>query len=157
VCLLDECKIPEMPIFFSSNDELPDFEEFIELHENFEYEQWDIFDDSKTKMGFDSEKEEADTINKLLGYANLIQGGMLLECELTTSGINTGTADGYSNVSEQQKANLEKWQLLFQLDSIETENYEMLWGDVGRIYFYIKTDDLKALNFDNCWLILQCY
>jgi len=47
--------------------------------------------------------------------------------------------------------------LLFQLDSIMTKDYEMLWGDSGRIYFYVNSDDLANLNFDNCWLFLQCY
>ena len=32
----------------------------------------------------------------------------------------------------------------------------MPWGNVGRIYYYINIDDMKTLNFDNCWLILQC-
>ena len=106
---------------------------------------------------FDTEEEEQGEINKLFGYANIIQNGMLLECELAASGVNVGSSDGYKNVSAQQKENSKKWQLLFQLDSIQTEKYEMLWGDVGRIYYYINIDDLKMLNFDNCWLILQCY
>jgi len=82
---------------------------------------------------------------------------MLLDCELTTSGTNTGGSEGYANVTAQQKANCTKWQLLFQLDSIQADGYEMLWGDGGRLYFYINTDDLVQLNFDKCWLNLQCY
>lgn len=157
--LLDEYKIPEMSISFSSAKELPDFEEFTEWYDGFEYEQWDEYDETKFEMGFESElgTEEDEKLNKLLGYADLIQGGPLLQCELTTNGINTGTIDGYSKISAQQKENSKKWCLLFQLDSIETGNYEMLWGDVGRIYYYINTDDLVKMNFDNCWLILQCY
>jgi uncharacterized protein YwqG len=152
--LLEEYKIPEMTITFSSENELPDYEEFVEWHEGFDYKQWDEYDKAKSKLILESDEE---TVSKLLGYANLIQGGMLLQCELTTSGINTGNSDGYSNVSAQQKEDSTKWQLLFQLDSIQTDKYEMLWGDVGRIYFYIEIDDLKALNFENSWLILQCY
>ena len=158
--LLDEYKVPEMPISFSSINELPAFEEFIEWHEGFEYSQWDDYDRAKITMGFksefDTEEEEEEGINKLLGYADIVQNGMLLQCELTTSGFNTGSPDGYDSVSEQQKEDSKKWQLLLQLDSIQTEKYEMLWGDVGRIYFYINTDALKVLNFESCWLILQC-
>ena len=156
--LLDEFRIPEMPITYSSKDELPDFEEFIEWHDGFgdDMDYWDQYDELKIEMGFESEDDE-EAINKLLGYANLIQSGMLLECELTTSGKNTGGPEGYANVTDQQKENCKKWQLLFQLDSMQIEDYEMMWGDVGRLYFYIKADDLAQLNFDDCWLIQQCY
>lgn len=152
--LLDEYKIPEMPISFSSKNELPAFEEFIECYDGFEYNQRNNYNEVKVEMGFDSEKGK---ISKLLGYSDLVQGGMLLQCELTTNGINTGSPKGYSKISAKRKENAKRWQLLFQLDSIETTNYEMLWGDVGRIYYYINVDDLVKMNFENCWLILQCY
>jgi len=149
--LLEEYKIPEIAIIFSSKTELPDFEEFMEHHNRFEYNQWEDYEKAKYSILPESDEEK---ITKLLGYANPIQGGMLLQCELTANGIYTGI--GYSNVSIRQKENSTKWLLLFQLDSIQTKTYEMLWGDVGRIYFYIKSDDLKEINFDNTWLILQC-
>jgi len=156
--LPDEFRIPEMPITYSSKDELPDVEEFIEWHEEFgdDTDCWDQYDELIAEMGFDSEDDEEE-INKLLGYANIIQNGMLLECELTTSGLNTGGPEGYANVTALQKENSKKWQLLFQLDSMQVDGYEMMWGDGGRLYFYIKADDLAQLDFDNCWLILQCY
>ncbi|UDQ99492.1 DUF1963 domain-containing protein [Lentisphaerota bacterium WC36G] len=33
----------------------------------------------------------------------------------------------------------------------------MCWGDSGMIYFWIRKQDLKARNFENVWLHLQCY
>lgn len=153
--LAEEFKIPEISIKFSAQNELPDFEEFIEWHDEFEYDQWDAYDTAKNNLI--PVASDGDNINKLLGYANLIQSGMLLSCEETTNGVNTGEAPDISEDKlRQYKANCTKWQLLFQLDSIHTESYEMLWGDVGRIYFYIKTEDLMKQNFDNCWLQLQC-
>ena len=156
--LADEYIIPEMPMTFSSKDELPDFEEFIEWHDRFGGKKkfWNQYDAEKSKI-VEMLEDDDEAVSKLLGYANLIQNGMLLDCELTTSGTNTGGPKGYTNVTTQQKANCTKWQLLFQLDSIQADGYEMLWGDGGRLYFYINTDDLTQLNFDNCWLILQCY
>lgn len=165
--LIEEYKLPEMPITFSAKSELPDFEEFMEWHyDTYDYKQIDSYDQAKIKMGFDSEfdseEQEAGKINKLLGYANLIQSGMLLECEATTSGIELySEKGGYSKkltkdaLCELKKA-CTKWRLLFQLESIYTKDYEMLWGDCGRLYFYISIDDLKKQNFDDCWLILQC-
>jgi uncharacterized protein YwqG len=32
----------------------------------------------------------------------------------------------------------------------------MMWGDAGRIYFWIRREDLLARDFDRSWLILQC-
>jgi len=160
--LPDAFKFPEMPIEFSNKRELPDFEEFMEWYDGVDYKACDDYDDTKVKMGFesefDTEEEQIGKVSKLLGYANLIQGGMLFECETVTNGIFNGepTAIPEKELS-RYKENCKKWQLLFQFDSIETKDYTMLWGDVGRIYFYIKRDDLAKLNFDNCWLVLQCY
>jgi hypothetical protein len=30
------------------------------------------------------------------------------------------------------------------------------WGDVGRIYYWIREQDLRSRAFDAAWLILQC-
>jgi uncharacterized protein YwqG len=32
----------------------------------------------------------------------------------------------------------------------------MMWGDVGRIYYWIKHPDLIARDWELSWLILQC-
>ena len=153
--------LPEMAISFSSVNETPDFEEFAELHDVLDklkqkarMKLWNDYDDARGLAPVEGKPDGR--INKLLGYANLVQGSMLLECELTTGDINTGDPAGYANVSAEQKENSKNWRLLFQLDSICTDEYEMLWGDMGRIYFYIKDEDLRNLNFENSWLVLQC-
>lgn len=46
--------------------------------------------------------------------------------------------------------------LFLQIDSVEDKTGMML-GDCGRIYFWIKKQDLLNKNFDNTWCILQCY
>jgi hypothetical protein len=43
----------------------------------------------------------------------------------------------------------------FQVDSHEEET-GMMWGDVGRLYFWIKEDDLASRSWDATWMILQC-
>ena len=32
----------------------------------------------------------------------------------------------------------------------------MMWGDVGRIYYWIKHSDLLRRDWDLSWLVLQC-
>ena len=152
-------RIPEAPVSFSSAIELPCFEEFIQLCDHdLIYKQWNEFDDAKVELGYEIDEDDSFEKSKLLGYADLIQGGMLLECELSTSGIYTGDAE--TKLAEEKigefRGNCKRWQLLFQLGSFDIGGYELMWGDMGRIYYYIKIDDLKNLKFDNCWLVLQC-
>ena len=169
--LNDEYKLPEMPITFSTKLELPDYEEFYEWRDeyadengNYYTKYYDKYEEAINKIGIASEYDTVENarINKLLGYANLVQSGMLLECEAATCGIELYSGKGgYSKkltkeALSQLKKDCTKWRLLFQLESITTKDYEMLWGDVGRIYYYINIEDLNKQNFDNCWLILQC-
>ena len=48
-----------------------------------------------------------------------------------------------------------QWQLLLQVDSDE-EGTGFMWGDMGRIYYWIRESDLRERRFDRSWLILQC-
>jgi uncharacterized protein YwqG len=32
----------------------------------------------------------------------------------------------------------------------------MMWGDAGKLYFWITKDDFINRNFENTWMILQC-
>jgi len=83
-------------------------------------------------------------VSKLLGFPDQIQGEMEEECDMMESGLKT----------ELNSVNPD-WVLLFQLDSVESSN--MMWGDVGRLYFWIKKEDLMNQNFDDVLMIMQCY
>lgn len=85
---------------------------------------------------------------------------MTSECELIARGY---TSDEVWNGGSFPKEELEKietaadkWTLLFQLDTVEHEGFSLMFGNYGRIYFYIRKDDLRAKRFDRIWLILQC-
>ncbi len=81
---------------------------------------------------------------------------MDLECQLVSNGIYLGDS---KYIKDPKAKELEKgrdeWVMLLQLDS--DDQTEMMWGDVGMLYFWIKKSDLASKNFDNCWMILQCY
>jgi len=32
----------------------------------------------------------------------------------------------------------------------------MMWGDVGRIYYWIRRNALATRDFDQTWLVFQC-
>ena len=152
----DEYKVKEYDLSFASKDSYPGFEE-LDCHSDVDCD-WDDYDNAVEKKGYDPECERS----KLLGYANLIQGEMLTECERTTRGLYCGDAKSYRNTTEDVKEDIDKaaadWVLLFQMASIQEDDddYELMFGDVGNLYFYIRKQDLWAKNFDRGWLVLQC-
>jgi uncharacterized protein YwqG len=94
-------------------------------------------------------------INKLLGHSDNVQGAMELECELVTNGLYCGDETGYNDPKAKVLAqNANDWTLLLQIDSVDEA--DMMWGDLGQLYFWIKKEDLKNKKFDKSWLILQC-
>lgn len=95
--------------------------------------------------------------NQIFGYANCIQGPMELECQLVTNGLYCGDSSGYEDPKiKEVESGKEDWILLLQIDS-EEENAGMMWGDSGKLYYWIKKQDLKDKNFDKSWFVLQCY
>ena len=104
---------------------------------------------------------EAEDVTKLLGHPNVIQNPMEEECERVTRGYRCGNPEDYQKVPEVEKedisAKASEWRLLFQMGTVETDDYELMFGDAGYIYFWIRQEDLLNRRFDRIWLILQCY
>ena len=100
--------------------------------------------------------ESLDSYTKLLGYPDVIQSSMEEQCAAITKGF-IGGIDSPKKYREEVIKDSKDWILLFQMDTVETSDYELMFGDSGHIYFWIKKEDLKNKNFDNIWLILQCY
>jgi len=92
----------------------------------------------------------------LFGIPTPIQNDdMEYECELVTNGLYLGDSTGYDDPKAKSlKLKKDDWILLFQIDT-DNES-QMMWGDVGMLYFWIKIEDLKNRKFDNIWMILQC-
>jgi len=49
------------------------------------------------------------------------------------------------------------WQLLLQIDSDANEHFEIMWGDVGIANFFIRPQDLQALDFSKVWFNWDCH
>ena len=78
-----------------------------------------------------------------------------MDCQFVSNGFNCGSTDPYQDPKAKELApGRSDWIMLFQLDS--DDDAAMMWGDCGKLYFWIKKDDLAAARFDNCWMILQC-
>ena len=85
---------------------------------------------------------------------------MYEECEAVTRGWRRGCPEDFAKIPEEEKADIEEksseWMLLFQMGTVETDDFEMMFGDCGHIYFWIRKSDLAARDFSKVWLILQC-
>ena len=148
-------RLPALNITAASEKSYQSGVDFMLQREDEMTERWDEFDEVQEKLGIDEEGE----ISKLLGWANPVQGNMTCECELVSRGYYLGS--GWDDVTPLDRQEAEQWSAqdwlpLFQLDSVEDGDFELMFGDCGRIYYYIRRDNLAARKFDDVWLILQC-
>ena len=154
--LAKDYAIPEIAVKFRSQISCPCFEEF-ENHSDLDCD-WNDYDDELKKLGVDTDCGAGD--HKLLGYADTIQGEMLTECERVSRGLYCGDAESYKNTPDEVKADIEKhagdWMLLLQLSTVTKGGFELMFGDCGMLYFYIRKDDLAARKFDKIHFSLQC-
>lgn len=116
---------------------------------------WDKLAEEKALLGV----EEYDECSKLLGWPDIIQNNMTSECELISHGFYLGS--GWeeipkNDIKEAEDTSIDSWRLLFQLDVVMDEDFELMFGDCGRLYFYIRKVDLQERKFDRIWLISQC-
>jgi len=96
-------------------------------------------------------------LHRLLGHPQLVQNPMELECQLASNGVYCGSPEGFQRErAKSLESGAADWRLLLQIDT-DDNGPGWMWGDGGRIYFWIKQHDLKSLRFDDAWLILQCY
>lgn len=146
--------LPEIAVEFEAKASFPDHDlVYRSSPDDFEEDDssWMIYDALVRRLGGIPEQH-----TKLLGYPQEIQGAMERDCELISRGY-----DYDSPVTGVEKLivdkNAETWKLLFQMDSIVEDDFYLEFGDGGMIYFWIKEDDLKNCNFDDAWLMFQCY
>ena len=155
--LSSEGRFSESSLVFSQKASLPDFEEYLNLttpnkkRGRSVYRSLDLYYDLLAEFGVDISDPES----KLLGYADPIQGSNLArDCALVSYGINIGGAE-YKLTSEQEQdihQQSKDWILLFQLCSTD----EMMFGDLGCVYYFIHRQDLAQRDFSKIWLRLEC-
>ena len=152
--IAEEYTVPEMAVQFTARKSYPRYEE-LEIYTDIDCE-WDDHDELLQRMGVDTESEH----HKLLGYADIIQSEMLSDCERVSRGLYCGNSESYQNTPEDEEASIQRsakdWTLLLQLSTLTKDDWELMWGDCGMLYFYIKKQDLAQKRFENAWFSLQC-
>jgi uncharacterized protein YwqG len=82
-------------------------------------------------------------MHRLLGNPQAINAGMELECQLVSHGINLGSGSGHETPrAKELEAGARDWRLLLQIDTDE-DNPGWMWGDGGRIYYWIREQELR--------------
>jgi uncharacterized protein YwqG len=149
--LAQECRFRACTVTFSSEITLPSYDSRAVERLEFVAAEQDVY----FRLP-EADRAEGGVMHRMLGHPDQIQGDMTLECQLASHGIYLGNSEGYA---DPRRASLEdgadEWQLLLQIDSDE-ENLGAMWGDCGRVYFWIRQADLRKRDFGNVWLILQC-
>ena len=140
---------------FTPSECLPDWwwmHDWLQRETSFTEDQIDDF-----RFEFDDETWDAteNDGNLLGGWPATIQHPMELECELASKGIPPGKREYVSEWTASGASRAEDWRLLLQLDSMERE-LGWMWGDVGKLYFWCRQQDIAERRFDRAWVILQC-
>jgi uncharacterized protein YwqG len=95
-------------------------------------------------------------LHRLFGWPQPVQGDdMELEAQFASNGLYCGDAKAHlSPEAERLEPGAADWQLLFQLDS--DDDTDMMWGDAGMLYFWVRREDAARKDFSTVWLVLQC-
>ncbi len=100
-------------------------------------------------------EEEDPPVHRLLGHPEPIQGDMQLEAQLVSNGLYCGDESGYEDPrAADLRDGAVDWRLLLQIDSDDAAG--MMWGDAGRLYFWMTEDAIERRDWDSAWMILQC-
>ncbi len=95
--------------------------------------------------------------HQIAGWPSPIQGDdMEVEAQMASSSVDWGDeASAASPEAARLEPGAKEWRLLLQLDS--DEHMDVMWGDAGMIYFWVREQEAAAGRFDNTWVILQCH
>jgi uncharacterized protein YwqG len=96
-------------------------------------------------------------VHRIRGHDQPIQNDMKLEAQLVSNGIYCGDSSSAEDPRvESLSAGAADWVLLLQVDSDEA-GPGWMWGDAGRLYYWIRKQDLADRDFSQIWATEQCY
>ena len=102
--------------------------------------------------------------HRLLGHPWNVQGDMQRQAAFVTGGVSVEDEDDLPAARRAAlEADADDWLLLLQLASDwgdETGgggvDLDLMWGDLGKLYWWVRRDDLAARRFDRVWMTMQC-
>ena len=150
--LPDEGRFALCAVRFSAETTMPSYESQLVQEIGLTDDEQEAYTELLGELGADETGR-----HRLLGHPDDIQGEMETQCEQESQSPHYSIfPEGGREVRLRELAErVKRWRLLLQLDS--DEGAGMMWADTGRLYFWIPEDSLRARNFDDAWLVLQCY
>lgn len=151
--LSEELRFPPMGIKAKTEESYQDYPDFL-LQRDKLLECWDDYDRAAKGLKIN----RPDIGSKLLGWPDILRDNMTVECELASRGYCLSEGLGSVTPRDRQEAvqsSAKEWLLLFQLDSAEVGGLGRTFGDGGRIYYYIRKEDLSDGRFDKVWTVTQ--
>jgi len=144
------CGLDYVPSFTLPASESPHIDLDFSRVPRDEINQW-----IELKGAFEQLVDDGRWLNRLLGHPDQMQNDMLRTAQLASHGLYCGRPDPEQAARERElEPGAADWQLLLQVDS--DPNAGMMWGDVGKLYYLMLSEDLRNRNFDAAWMILQC-
>jgi uncharacterized protein YwqG len=147
---IENLKEIDVPVNYNEETKIIPFK--LTFEKRISYPNWDTTEFEKIK--FKSEEDEdkyfkfvqemdgEEPLHQMFGHPLNIQGDVF------------GEIDYYFH-QEKREVKYKNWELLFQIDTDDDLN--LMWGDVGMIYFCIDPSDAIKGNFDEVRFCLQCH
>ncbi len=95
------------------------------------------------------------------GFPDPVQNDdMEMECQMASNEPHGGDESGDRASGDRDptapgiREGAGEWSLLFQIDS--DDELDVMWGDAGMLYFWVRREDARKHHFDGVWMVLQC-
>lgn len=112
-------------------------------------DEWPVYDEFTSDLD-----QELRPFHRVLGHPQPVQGDMQRQCQLVSNGIHLGgTISAPADLVEQLADGADEWLLLLQVDSDDDVGFDF---GLGRLYYWIRSEDLAARRFENVWFVFQC-
>ena len=120
---------------------------------NLSVDDWDRYYDLTQELERIDPSDRAPK-HKFLGYSDLLQGDLRLDCELIRNGLSCRDEENFRSPKiEKYETGLSDWQLIFQIDQDEELGPD--WRPPGRIYFMAPKEALRNGRLEESWMVLQ--
>ena len=138
---LTEGQFADFPVTFTTDRSFPDAERL-----DIDWRNLSRKEDRALEVALEA-MAPAEPVHQIGGYACAIQGDQMdVECQKINQRLHPADEAAGDGAAD--------WRLLLQIDTDEAAG--MMWGDTGRIYFWIREQDARAGDFGKAWMILQC-
>lgn len=147
--------LPRIGMQFKREATYPHCEDFTILTDR-QIDDYNKFEEAEQELQI----HRTESMHRTLGWADLIQNNTTWKCELLSQGYSFGAE--YIKIPEEIRngsklPSVHRWKLLFQLGTVKQDDFTLMFGDAGKLYFYIPEEDLRQHRFDRATGEMQCY